>query len=123
MQTTAASNVGHAANFDRSMMANVREIRYETELERALREIDECEEEPEREGEDQLDEHYYLDAYKTMDQRLYRRPVLPVPPPPRPMSSEMYKKHHRMSLPIQNLMSKRISLGNTLRWKGRATAT
>ncbi|KAF9165735.1 hypothetical protein BGX21_008815 [Mortierella sp. AD011] len=122
MQTTAASNVGHAANFDRSMIANVREIRYETELERALREIDECEEEPEREGEDQLDEHYYLDAYKTMDQRLYRRPVLPVPPPPRPMSSEMYKKHHRMSLPIQSLMSKRISLGNTLRWKGRATA-
>ncbi|KAF9361057.1 hypothetical protein BGX26_006145 [Mortierella sp. AD094] len=122
MHATAASNVGHAVNYDRSIMANVRDIRYETELERALREIDEFEEEPEREGEDQLDEHYYLDAYKTMDQQLYRRPVLPVPPPPRPMSSEMYKKHHRMSLPIQSLMSKRISLGNSFRWRGRATA-
>ncbi|KAF9115174.1 hypothetical protein BGX27_008652 [Mortierella sp. AM989] len=119
---TAASNVDHAVNFDRSMM-NVRFIRYETELERVLREIDVFEEEPEHEGEDQLDEHYYLDAYKTMDQQLYRRPILPVPSPPRPMSTEMYKKHHRMSLPIQSLISKRISLAGSLRWKGRATAS
>ncbi|KAF9275016.1 hypothetical protein BGZ68_000175 [Mortierella alpina] len=96
--------------------------RYETELERVLRDVEEAEEEPEREGEDMLDEYYYMDAYKTMDQQLYRRPILPVSPPPRPMSSDQYRKHHRMSLPIQSLMSKRISLANSFRWKGRATA-
>jgi hypothetical protein len=68
-----------------------------------------------------LDEFYYMDAYKTMDQQLYRRPILPIAAPPRPMSTDQYKKHHRMSLPIQNL-SKRLSLGQTFRWKGRATA-
>ncbi|CAO3567179.1 unnamed protein product [Mortierella alpina] len=99
-----------------------RRPRYETELERVLRDVEEAEEEPEREGEDMLDEYYYMDAYKTMDQQLYRRPILPVSPPPRPMSSDQYKKHHRMSLPIQSLMSKRISLANSFRWKGRATA-
>ncbi|KAG0074002.1 hypothetical protein BGZ90_011104 [Linnemannia elongata] len=77
--------------------------------------------EPEREGEDLLDEFYYMDAYKTMDQQLYRRPILPIAAPPRPMSTDQYKKHHRMSLPIQNL-SKRLSLGQTFRWKGRAAA-
>ena len=102
--------------------ARPRRRRYETELERVLRDVEEAEEEPEREGEDMLDEYYYMDAYKTMDQQLYRRPVLPVSPPPRPMSSDQYKKHHRMSLPIQSLMSKRISLANSFRWKGRATA-
>ncbi|KAF9432039.1 hypothetical protein BGZ76_011384 [Entomortierella beljakovae] len=121
LQTTAASNLGHAVNFDRSSIMSGHDFRYETELGRALREIDEMEEEPEREGEDQLDEHYYLDAYKTMDQQLYRRPILPSTPPPKPMSSEMYKKHHRMSLPIQSMMSKRISLGSSFRWKGKAT--
>ncbi|GJJ71083.1 hypothetical protein EMPS_03433 [Entomortierella parvispora] len=93
--------------------------RYESELERALRDVEEVEEEPEREGEDLLDEFYYKDAYKTMDQQLYRRPVLPVAAPPRPMSADQYKKHHRMSLPIQSLMSKRISLRETFRWKGK----
>ncbi|KAF9570895.1 hypothetical protein EC968_001204 [Mortierella alpina] len=102
--------------------AHPRRRRYETELERVLRDVEEAEEEPEREGEDMLDEYYYMDAYKTMDQQLYRRPILPVSPPPRPMSSDQYKKHHRMSLPIQSLMSKRISLANSFRWKGRATA-
>ncbi|KAF9138594.1 hypothetical protein BGX30_008973 [Mortierella sp. GBA39] len=77
--------------------------------------------EPEREGEDLLDEFYYMDAYKTMDQQLYRRPILPIAAPPRPMSTDQYKKYHRMSLPIQNL-SKRLSMGQTFRWKGRATA-
>lgn len=89
-----------------------------------LREVVEEEEEdhePEREGEDLLDEFYYMDAYKTMDQQLYRRPILPIAAPPRPMSTDQYKKHHRMSLPIQNL-SKRLSLGQTFRWKGRAAA-
>ncbi|KAG0280464.1 hypothetical protein BGZ95_010033 [Linnemannia exigua] len=86
-----------------------------------LRDVEEVDEEPEREGEDLLDEFYYMDAYKTMDQQLYRRPVLPMAAPPRPMSADQYKKHHRMSLPIQNL-SKRLSLGQTFRWKGRATA-
>ncbi|KAF8940097.1 hypothetical protein BGZ47_007883 [Haplosporangium gracile] len=89
-----------------------------------LREVVEEEEEehePEREGEDLLDEFYYMDAYKTMDQQLYRHPILPIAAPPRPMSTDQYKKHHRMSLPIQNL-SKRLSLGQTFRWKGRATA-
>jgi len=93
--------------------------RYESELERALRDVEEVEEEPEREGEDLLDEFYYKDAYKTMDQQLYRRPVLPVAAPPRPMSADQYKKHHRLSLPIQSLMSKRISLRETFRWKGK----
>ncbi|KAG9323010.1 hypothetical protein KVV02_007440 [Mortierella alpina] len=109
------------APFPRNV-ANPRRRRYETELERVLRDVEEAEEEPEREGEDMLDEYYYMDAYKTMDQQLYRRPILPVSPPPRPMSSDQYKKHHRMSLPIQSLMSKRISLANSFRWKGRATA-
>ncbi|KAF9909239.1 hypothetical protein EC991_008876 [Linnemannia zychae] len=86
-----------------------------------LRDVEEVDEEPEREGEDLLDEFYYMDAYKTMDQQLYRRPILPMAAPPRPMSADQYKKHHRMSLPIQNL-SKRLSLGQTFRWKGRATA-
>lgn len=89
-----------------------------------LREVveeDEEDHELEREGEDLLDEFYYMDAYKTMDQQLYRRPILPIAAPPRPMSTDQYKKHHRMSLPIQNL-SKRLSLGQTFRWKGRATA-
>ncbi|KAG0377833.1 hypothetical protein BGX24_005354 [Mortierella sp. AD032] len=86
-----------------------------------LRDVEEVDEEPEREGEDLLDEFYYMDAYKTMDQQLYRRPILPMAAPPRPMSADQYKKHHRMSLPIQSL-SKRLSLGQTFRWKGRATA-
>ncbi|KAG0211979.1 hypothetical protein BGX28_007063 [Mortierella sp. GBA30] len=101
---------------------NPRRRRYETELERVLRDVEEAEEEEEREreGEDTLDEYYYMDAYKTMDQQLHRRPILPVSPPPRPMSADQYRKHHRMSLPIQNLMSKRISLANSFhRWKGR----
>ncbi|KAG0255929.1 hypothetical protein BG011_004855 [Mortierella polycephala] len=103
-------------------MLQFRDPRYETELEKALRDVEEADEEPEREGEDLLDEYYYTDAYKTMDQQLYRRPILPVPAPPHPMSSDQYKKHHRMSLPIHNLISKRISLGNSIRWRGRATA-
>ncbi|KAG0049806.1 hypothetical protein BGZ83_005394, partial [Gryganskiella cystojenkinii] len=107
-----------------SLSSSSRVPRYETELERALRDVEEAEEEePEREGEDLLDEFYYKDAYKTMDQQLYRRPVLPFPPPPRPMSTDQYKKHHRMSLPIQSLMSKRISLRDTFRWKGKTTST
>ncbi|KAF9964106.1 hypothetical protein BGZ70_006929 [Mortierella alpina] len=115
-------SMSHAsAPFPRTA-AHPRRRRYETELERVLRDVEEAEEEPEREGEDMLDEYYYMDAYKTMDQQLYRRPILPVSPPPRPMSSDQYKKHHRMSLPIQSLMSKRISLANSFRWKGRATA-
>ncbi|KAF9198217.1 hypothetical protein BGZ49_001043 [Haplosporangium sp. Z 27] len=118
LQSTAALNVDHAFNFDRSMM----NVRCETGLERALRDIDEFEKEPEHRGEDQFDEHYYLDAYKTMDQQLYRRPNLPVSPSPQPMSSEIHKKHHRISLPIQSLMSKRISLGNSFRRKGRTAA-
>ncbi|KAG0019561.1 hypothetical protein BGZ81_009686 [Podila clonocystis] len=103
-------------------MNAMRDLRYETELERALRDMEEVEEEPEREGEDLLDAYYYMDAYKTMDQQLYRRPALPVQPPPRPMSTDQYKKHHRLSLPIQTLMSKRISIRNSFRWKSKATA-
>ncbi|KAF9302834.1 hypothetical protein BGZ74_004754 [Mortierella antarctica] len=103
-------------------MNAMRDLRYETELERVLRDMEEMEEEPEREGEDLLDTYYYMDAYKTMDQQLYRRPALPVPPPPRPMSTDQYKKHHRLSLPIQTLMSKKISIRNSFRWKSKATA-
>ncbi|KAF9181355.1 hypothetical protein BGZ51_005522 [Haplosporangium sp. Z 767] len=115
-------HVVHSASSFYNML-QPRNSRYEMELERALRDVEEADEEPEREGEDLLDEYYYMDAYKTMDQQLYRRPILPVPAPPRPMSSDQYKRHHRMSLPIQNLISKRISLGNSIRWKGRATAS
>ncbi|KAF9026422.1 hypothetical protein BGZ52_006933 [Haplosporangium bisporale] len=103
-------------------MNNLRDARYETELERVLRDMEEVEEEPEREGEDLLDAYYYMDAYKTMDQQLYRRPALPMQPPPRPMSTDQYKKHHRLSLPIQTLMSKKISIRNSFRWKSKATA-
>lgn len=103
-------------------MNAMRDLRYETELERVLRDMEEVEEEPEREGEDLLDAYYYMDAYKTMDQQLYRRPALPVPPPPRPMSTDQYKKHHRLSLPIQTLMSKKISIRNSFRWKSKAAA-
>ncbi|KAI1302128.1 hypothetical protein EDD11_005721 [Mortierella claussenii] len=87
-----------------------------------LLQIEEEAEEPEREGEDQVDEYYYMDAYKPMDQQLYRRPIFPVTAPPRPMSTEAYRKHYRMSLPVQSLVSKRISLGNTFRWKGWTTS-
>ncbi|KAF9411839.1 hypothetical protein BGZ94_001218 [Podila epigama] len=99
-----------------------RQGRYGTELERVLREMEEMEEEeePEREGEDLLDAYYYMDAYKTMDQQLYRRPILPMTAPPRPMSTDQYRKHHRLSLPLQTLMSKKISIRNSFRWKGRA---
>ncbi|KAF9930231.1 hypothetical protein BGZ65_005453 [Modicella reniformis] len=77
----------------------------------------------ELEGEDVLDEHYYTDAYKTMDEELHRRPILPVYAPPRPMSTMMYKAHQRMSLPIQTRVRKHMSLGvNTFRWRGRAAA-
>ncbi|KAI8596410.1 hypothetical protein EDD21DRAFT_388319 [Dissophora ornata] len=120
---TAVLGDGHKANVMYRSMKGPRDYHpYESEIERVLRDMDEAEEESEREGEDVLDEYYYMDAYKTMDQQLYRRPILPVPVAPPPMSTETYTKHHRMSLPIQTLMSKRITLGNTFRWRGRATA-
>ncbi|KAF9975784.1 hypothetical protein BGZ73_000455 [Actinomortierella ambigua] len=97
-------------------------FRVGSELELVLRDMEEAEEADVyvREGEDQVDEYYYADAYKTMDQQLYRRPVLPVPQAPPPMSSEQYKRHQRMSLPIQNLMSRRLA--NTFKWKSSRAA-
>jgi hypothetical protein len=112
----ATARGDHAAHFGRGSK-NLREERYETEIERVLRDMDE--EEPECDGEDMLDQHYYMDAYKTMDQQLYRRPALPLPMAPRPMAIESYKKHLRMSLPIHNLIAKRISLANSFRWRER----
>ncbi|KAF9158678.1 hypothetical protein DFQ26_007359 [Actinomortierella ambigua] len=95
-----------------------------SELELVLRDMEDAEEAEVyvREGEDQVDEYYYADAYRPMDQQLYRRPVLPVPQAPPPMSSEQYKRHQRMSLPIQNLMSRRITLANTFKWKSSRAA-
>ncbi|KAF9924823.1 hypothetical protein FBU30_005272 [Linnemannia zychae] len=83
------------------------------EFDNGLRDLEELDEEPEREGEDLLDEFYYTDAYKTMDQQLYRRPYLPISVPPRPVSTDQHKKRS---------LSKRLSLGQTFRWKGRAAA-
>ncbi|KAG0224895.1 hypothetical protein BGW42_004758 [Actinomortierella wolfii] len=99
-------------------------FRVESELELVLRDMEEAEEAEvyEREGEDQADEYYYADAYKPMDQRLYRRPVLPVPQAPPPMSAEQYKRHQRMSLPIHNLMSRRINIANTFKRKSTRPA-
>ncbi|KAF9584242.1 hypothetical protein BGW38_007103 [Lunasporangiospora selenospora] len=71
-------------------------------------------------GEDVLDEYYYMDAYKTMDQQLHRQPILPAMAPPPPMSTDLYRKHYRMSLPLPGLLSKRIGLGHPFRRKGRA---
>ncbi|KAG0312414.1 hypothetical protein BGZ99_009531 [Dissophora globulifera] len=136
--TAAPTSVDHATGFmDRSTQhrpyaLTTREYQFESDLERVLRDMDELEDraehdendeyEPYREGEDGFDEHYYTDAYKTMDQQLHRRPRLPVPPPPPPMSTETYKRHQRMSLPLQTLISKRVSLGSSFRWSRRTAA-
>ncbi|KAF8941552.1 hypothetical protein BGZ58_006955 [Dissophora ornata] len=75
---TAVLGDGHKANVMYRSMKGPRDYHpYESEIERVLRDMDEAEEESEREGEDVLDEYYYMDAYKTMDQQLYRRPILP----------------------------------------------